>query len=100
MPNPEHLARLREGVDAWNQWRLDHRETTPDLSGVNLSRAALLGNPSAEEALWESSLPSSNLSKADFRGANLSDANLTYATLSGSDFETADLTHAVLNSAD
>jgi hypothetical protein len=99
MGNPEHLAKLREGVDAWNEWRQDHPDTIPDLSGVNLSRAALWKNHPAE-SLWELSLPSSNLSQADFRGANLMEANLTYATLMGTRFETAYLKQAILNSAD
>ncbi len=99
MANPEHLAKLTEGVNAWNEWRRDHPATVPDLSGVNLSRAALWESHPAD-TLWERPLPSSNLSKADFRGANLSDANLTYATLMGTRFERADLKHAILNSAD
>ena len=27
MANPEHLAKLKEGVEAWNKWRKD--ETGP-----------------------------------------------------------------------
>jgi TIR domain-containing protein/pentapeptide repeat protein len=98
MANPEHLAKLSEGVDAWNEWRQRHSETIPDLSGVNLSRTALWKNHPAE-TLWEPTVPSSNLSRADFRSANLSAANLTYATLMGTRFEAANLTGAILNSA-
>ncbi len=87
-----------EGVDVWNQWRQDHSETVPDLSGLDLSRASLWKTHPAE-TLWEPTLPSSNLSKADFRGANLSAANLTYATLMGTLLEAANLKDATLNSA-
>lgn len=37
----EHMARLSEGVDAWNAWRRDERMTRPDLSHVDLSGIAL-----------------------------------------------------------
>jgi hypothetical protein len=30
--NPEHLAKLKEGVEVWNQWRREHREAYPDFS--------------------------------------------------------------------
>jgi uncharacterized protein YjbI with pentapeptide repeats len=48
MANEEHLAQLLQGVDAWNQWRAAHPESTPDLSRihfpqVNLSQAYLGG---------------------------------------------------------
>jgi hypothetical protein len=33
MANPEHLQILRQGVKAWNAWRRQHRDITPDLSG-------------------------------------------------------------------
>ena len=32
MANEEHLARLKQGVEAWNQWRTAHSEIQPDLS--------------------------------------------------------------------
>jgi len=35
MANQQHLNMLREGVDAWNRWRQDHPDITPDLSGAN-----------------------------------------------------------------
>jgi hypothetical protein len=42
--NPEHLAKLKEGVEAWNQWRNSNPSIKPDLSesdldGANLSEA-------------------------------------------------------------
>jgi hypothetical protein len=32
MANEEHLARLKQGVEVWNQWRYENHETVPDLS--------------------------------------------------------------------
>jgi hypothetical protein len=38
MANKEHLARLKQGIEAWNEWRKAHPEITPDLTEANLSR--------------------------------------------------------------
>lgn len=35
MANPEHLAKLREGVEAWNAWRAANRNIRFDLSGID-----------------------------------------------------------------
>ncbi|MBV8546933.1 MAG: toll/interleukin-1 receptor domain-containing protein [Acidobacteria bacterium] len=40
MANPEHVAKLKEGWEAWNAWR-ETSDETPDLSGVNLVSKAL-----------------------------------------------------------
>ena len=50
MANEEHLARLKQGVEAWNQWRNGNYGIKPDLTeadlrGANLSRD---GPPSGE----------------------------------------------------
>ena len=33
MASKKHVARLRQGVDAWNQWRRENPKICPDLSG-------------------------------------------------------------------
>ena len=38
MANPEHLAKLKQGVDAWNQWRKENPDTKVDLSGADVLR--------------------------------------------------------------
>ncbi len=43
MANPEHLDLLKKGVEVWNQWREEHPEIEPDLSGANLEGARLSG---------------------------------------------------------
>ena len=35
-PNPEHLAILRQGVDAWNAWRVENLLRRPNLKGAYL----------------------------------------------------------------
>ena len=41
MANPEHLAKIKEGVEAWNLWRKENPDVGSDLSGADLSRADL-----------------------------------------------------------
>ena len=61
MANPEHLAKLKEGVGEWNRWREEYPDIIPDLSGADLSQAHL---------------NQANFSEANFSEANLSEANL------------------------
>jgi hypothetical protein len=39
MANPEHLQILRQGIEAWNQWRRENMDITPDLSEADLNEA-------------------------------------------------------------
>jgi hypothetical protein len=39
--NEEHLAQLKQGVEAWNQWREANFGIQPDLSGADLRGADL-----------------------------------------------------------
>lgn len=80
MANPEHLAKLKEGVEPWNQWRELNPGIWPDLREAHLSNA--------------------NLGNANLSGANLSDANLRRASLSGADITAANLLRAKLSEAD
>jgi len=93
--NPEHLAKLKEGVEAWNKWRSDHSETQIDLSGVVLLQADLSG-----AHLWSANLTHSNLGGAQMDKAQLLYADLTYARLMGAGLHRAQLQSAILNSAD
>ena len=43
MANPEHVAKLKEGVKTWNVWREKHLDEWPDLREANLSGADLSG---------------------------------------------------------
>jgi uncharacterized protein YjbI with pentapeptide repeats len=87
--NPEHLALLKNGVEAWNRWREHHATvaidlTNADLSGMRLDRA---------------DLSLANLSRAHFEETDLNDADLTLANLSGAQFRAAELMAADLSSA-
>jgi hypothetical protein len=43
MASKKHVARLRQGVEAWNQWRRENPKICPDLSRAVLIRASLSG---------------------------------------------------------
>ena len=43
MANEEHLAKLREGVEAWNEWRGKNPDLEPDIQEAYLSNAQLQG---------------------------------------------------------
>jgi uncharacterized protein YjbI with pentapeptide repeats len=80
MANPEHLDLLRQGVNAWNEWRAKGPSVIPDLQKADLHRA--------------------NLSYADLANANLSEADLSEADLYGTDLRRAGLSHANLFKAE
>jgi uncharacterized protein YjbI with pentapeptide repeats len=90
MANPEHLAKLKEGVEAWNKWRDENPDVRPDLTATNLW----------EDSLWEADLTGANLWKADLREAYLWAAKLAGANLWEADLTKADLSRANLRQAD
>jgi uncharacterized protein YjbI with pentapeptide repeats len=103
--NEEHLARLKEGAEAWNQWRDENPMIQPDLSRADLTRMHLRGANLAGVALAEANLtgihlPGTQLAGADLRGARLSGAHLRGADLSEADLAGADLSWANLDGAD
>ena len=125
MANPEHLAKLQEGVEAWNSWRRVNQAIQPDLSetvlgaenltgadftGANLAgvylRDAILAGADFSRAdlswadLFNAHLGKANLSKTNLRGANLRDAVLAEANLNGAGLNWANLFEAHLGKAD
>lgn len=94
MANPEHLAQLVKGADAWNQWRKKNLNAlVPDLSGADLSRVDLSGADLIGANLYFANLRNTYLS-----GANLSQANLVGAVLSGTKLSGANLSKAIFGS--
>src|SRR6516162_4445978 len=75
MANDEHVALLKQGVDAWNAWRRYNPDIRPDLSEANLTGADIS----------EAGLSGADLSGADLSGADLSEAPLVSADLTGAD---------------
>ena len=62
MAIPQHLEVIKQGVTAWNKWRIDNPAEEPDLAGANLSKTDL------KEA---------NLRETDLRWADLTCTNLS-----------------------
>ena len=85
MANEEHVRLIHEGVAAWNCWRAEHRDVTPDLRGAGLRNLDLTG---------------ANLDGADLRAADLRGAKLSRASLVGADLTAANLFKTVVDGAD
>ena len=94
-PDPKHLSILREGVEAWNEWRKGNPKLVPGLNGTDLRRGSF-----REANLSRTDLSGANLSEADLRQANLREANLSGADLSKADLRRANLCEADLSGAD
>jgi uncharacterized protein YjbI with pentapeptide repeats len=93
MANPEHLAILKKGVEAWNRWRRE--------SSISAARGAGLHWADLRDAdLSGVDLLLANLDGAQLSGTCLSGANLCFANLSHSNLHDADLTDAFLLSVD
>ena len=124
-PNPEHLAKLKEGVEVWNEWVQERRHFNnrfradlkgaflnyaklkgvdlrgAELEGADLSSAKLEGALFIRADLRDAKLEGAlfiraDLRDANFEGANLRDANFEGADLSSANFEGADLQDANL----
>ena len=121
MANKRHLARLKQGVAAWNQWRDENPKIWPDLREADLRgkdlREANLAGAFLNNALFhQTSLDGANLVEAqltktdltlahltkahltrvhlalsNLAGANLTDVDLTEANLLGANFQAANL---------
>jgi len=96
MANQKHLAILKKGVAAWNDWRKQHPKLRPDLQEADL-RGANLREGVAQ--LQRANLSRANLNGANLRWADLAGANLDGADLAGANLDGADLSEANLNGA-
>jgi len=94
MASDKHVALLKHGVDAWNDWRLN--PTVADLSKADLSGADLSEANLSEAGVRRAHLLGADLSKADLTGADLFQANLIRANLSEANLNRANLTEASL----
>jgi Pentapeptide repeats (8 copies) len=104
MADPDPLAELMKGVDAWNVWRSENPDVEPDLIGASLSGADLSGADLRGTDLYRANLRRANLREAKLGGAflggaNLRRANLREANLGGADLSAANLREAKLGGA-
>jgi Pentapeptide repeats (8 copies) len=100
MANDEHVALLKQGVDAWNAWRVQNPNIRPDLMGAALTEANLAGADLHRADLSEANLCGANLHKTDLGEADLVDAYLNEANLNGADLFGANLVGSDLVGAD
>ena len=105
MANPEHVERLRDGVEGWNQWRRDRLHIVPDLSeadlsGTNLAGANLLLASLRKADMSFASLREAEIVSADLTETDLFGANFTGANLSGSNFAGAVISSTVFADVD
>jgi uncharacterized protein YjbI with pentapeptide repeats len=104
MASPEHLAKLKSGVDAWNQWREERPRIIPDLSSADLGGADLTGVNFTKSELAYACLDKADLSEAVLKNvvatrASLKETRLIRTVLSDSDFSEADISNALLYEA-
>ncbi|MDX2422461.1 MAG: pentapeptide repeat-containing protein [Amphritea sp.] len=83
---------LHQGVDAWNEWRLQNQGQSLQLPNENLQ--GLFQTGLAIKG-FTAPLSGVNFSNMNLRGAFIESADLSYANFSG-----ADLSEAILNGAD
>ncbi len=102
MANREHLAKIKEGVKAWNDWikAKPLEDIRADRSGVDLSAVNLRSADLIAVNLSGANLSGKNLSRAQLGIANLTAADLRRADLSWADLGTTNLTAADLSGAD
>lgn len=100
MANEEHLALLRQGVKAWNEWKAQNPEIRPNLSFATGKRITIRDAKLSGVDLSRTNLSGANLSRVDLIGANLNEANLNEAYMSEAELIGADLSSADLSSAD
>ena len=85
MADKTQLALLKQGANAWNEWRAARANVRPDLSGAGLCGLDLAG---------------ANLAGVDLGHADLRGADLRGTMLAGADLHGADFFKAVLDEAD
>jgi uncharacterized protein YjbI with pentapeptide repeats len=105
MANQRHLHLVEQGVETWNQWRLEHPTIVPDLRKANLEGRVLkgiqLGSADLREAfLLEADLEDADLKDAQLGSACLNTADLMKVNLAGADLNFANLVGANLSDAE
>ena len=99
MAKPEHLDKLLENIEIWNEWRDDNPGIAPALWGADLEGTDLRGANLQRADLEDAILSGADLRMSYLRGAKLRNADLRGANLSGADFDRADLKRADLEGA-
>jgi hypothetical protein len=100
MANYEHVNILKQGVEAWNKWRVERAVVKPDLIGAYLSETDISGADLSFADLGRAFATRANLTNVDLSGAVLSRAELSRVKLCGANLTDADLSGTELSGAD
>jgi hypothetical protein len=100
MADEEQLKIIRQGVDAWNEWRQKNPELKPDLRKANFREACLRKANLSGADLTDADLRGAQLEGAELGGADMWNAILSHANLSGANLSKADLRGALLIKTD
>ncbi len=95
MANTEHLAILKQGAEVWNQWRKEHPNIRPDLTGADLREVHIVERDSDGRYLY-----GADLSQADLRGVNFWRSDISWATLYAADLSEANFFQAKMEKVD
>ena len=97
MANKEHVAIVKRGAAAIEEWREENPGVVLELIGADLGEANLSGADLSGAHLGKAHLLGANLVETNLSKVNLFLANLIVANLSGADLSGADLTGANLS---
>ncbi len=95
----EQVRLLKQGAQAWNEWREKNPLIEIDLEGADFEQADLSGAILVKVNFIKANLVGAKLGKAYFDAAYLCEANLKGADLEEAELLLADLTDADLSSA-
>ena len=99
MASPDHIARVHEGREGWNEWR-NQAHVRPDLREAPLSRMSLAGYNLSGADCRGAFFVKSDLSGCNFGGADLALSDLRGAQVSGAEFSNASFFQATLSGLD
>jgi len=105
MSNAKHFEIVKQGVQAWNDWREDNPEIEPDLSesdlgNMKLNNANLNDTDLRRSDLRNTDFRDASLVRADLRAANIYQASFNLAILREANFSEAYLRECDLSEAD
>ncbi len=100
MANEEHLAILKQGVEAWNKSREKNPNIHPDLSSARLIDANLTNANLNKVSLFRADLSRANFTEADLNRANLGGTNLNGTNLVGADLNGANFYETIFADVD
>jgi uncharacterized protein YjbI with pentapeptide repeats len=103
MANNQQFEVLKQGRDAWNQWRIENASVTVDLSGIEVSPsyfAAECLNPDGRLDWRNLNLRGANLNHAQFSGVDMTGADCNGADLQYVTFSSSNLDHVMFDGAD